>query len=471
MAKTESYPSRPILVIDDDIQLLTIVEYILIDFGITNVIKLQNSSSVFEIVEKQNPLMILTDLSMPDISGEDIIVFMKENYPTIPVVVVSATDDVDKAIECVALGAYNYITKPVERTTLIAMIQNIIKTKNLEKELNSLKQTVVSDENIKINYFHRVQTQTKEVLNLFKYIEAIKHTIEPVLITGETGVGKELFAEIVHNSSNVLGKFVPVNMAGLDDNLFSDTLFGHSLGSFTDAKSERKGLIEEANNGTLFLDEIGDMSLTSQVKLLRLLQEKEYYPIGSDKPKKSNAKIVVATNIPLEKLKNSKEFRKDLFFRLSTHHIHIPPLRERKDDLEILANTFINEANIVFKKEILPISKKILTLLKSYSFPGNIRELRAIIFDLVGQSQENCISDEAVKYKLKISNQNSKNLSFDTPSSLDTLFNNIKELPTLKKIDMLLIKEAMKRTNNNQSVASKILGISQQALSQRLKKI
>jgi len=469
MKKTTVYPSKPILIIDDDVQVLTIVEYILLNLGITNIIKLQNSVSVFEFIKTHNPLMILTDLSMPEVSGEDILVFVKQNYPQIPVIVVSATDDVDKAVECVSLGAYNYITKPVERTTLVAMIQNIIKSKHLEVEIESSKNQI--DKKEKRIFFQEIQTKTKEILDIFKYIESIKYTIEPVLITGETGVGKELFAKIVHKSSQVTGAFVPVNMAGLDDTLFSDTLFGHSSGSFTDAKSERKGLIEEANNGTLFLDEIGDMSLASQVKLLRLLQEKEYYPIGSDKPKKTNAKVVVATNIPIEELENSTKFRKDLFFRLSTHHIHIPSLRERKNDLEILANTFIQEANFVFKKNVLPISNQTLNVLKSYDFPGNIRELRAIIFDLVGQTQNNIISQNDLQKKLSFFSKTFSNSQSIKISDIDNLLKNIENLPTLKKINNILVQEAMRRTNNNQSLASKILGISQQALSQRLKKL
>ena len=189
--------------------------------------------------------------------------------------------------------------------------------------------------------FSEIITVSSRMDSIFQYIEAVAASPRPVLITGETGVGKELIARVVHKLSNRPGAFTPVNVAGLDDNVFTDTLFGHRKGAFTDAREARGGLLEQASGGTLFLDEIGDLSPASQVKLLRLLQEGEYLPLGSDVAKRSDARIVVATNQDLENLLSAKKFRKDLYYRLCDHHIRIPPLRDRLEDLPVLVEHFL----------------------------------------------------------------------------------------------------------------------------------
>ncbi|MDZ7767137.1 MAG: sigma 54-interacting transcriptional regulator [Melioribacteraceae bacterium] len=214
-------------------------------------------------------------------------------------------------------------------------------------------------------------------------MEAIAKTNLPVLITGETGTGKELIANAIHKVSGRKGELVPVNVAGVDDNLFSDTLFGHKKGAFTGAEIERKGLIERAEDGTLFLDEIGDLNIESQVKLLRLLQEGQFYPLGSDIAKLSNARIIVATNRSIKSLQSSNTFREDLYYRLRSHHINIPPLRERKKDIPYLIDFFLIRAAKELGKTKPRPPKELYTLLSNYHFPGNIRELEGIIYDAV----------------------------------------------------------------------------------------
>ena len=316
--------------------------------------------------------------------------------------------------------------------------------------------------------FAEIITVNPEMLAIFRYIESIAEACQPVLVTGETGVGKELIAKYIHEISKVKGNMVIVNVAGLDDNVFSDTLFGHVRGAFTGAEQDRRGLVEQAAGGTLFLDEIGDLSPASQVKLLRLLQNGEYLPLGQDEPRYTDAFILTATNEDLWDLQRAGKFRKDLNFRLRTHHIHIPPLCERMDDIPLLVEHFLEEAASVLKKKKPTPPKELFTLLKTYSFPGNIRELRAMVFDAVSRHKSKILSQDVFKAHIA---REQESRSKPTEPEIDELspFKFLKELPTIKRATRMLVNEAMKRANGNQSIASRMLGISQPALSKRLK--
>ncbi len=314
-------------------------------------------------------------------------------------------------------------------------------------------------------------TQNKNMLIIIERLKSVIETLQPILITGETGVGKELFARYIHRLSDVKGNLVALNVAGLDDNMFSDTLFGHSRGAFTGADIIRKGMIEQAGSGTLFLDEIGDLSIPSQVKLLRLLEQNEYLPLGMDESKKSTARIITATNQDLWKLQREGKFRKDLNFRLRTHHIHIPPLRDRKDDLPRLANCFLAEAARALKKKVPATPPELFTLLNTYSFPGNIRELRAMIFDALSQHNSNILSLDVFKSHIERERDKTGGVTeLIIDAGIGSLpFSYFRELPTIRRATQMLVAEAMYRAKNNQSIAAKILGISQPALSKRLK--
>jgi transcriptional regulator with PAS, ATPase and Fis domain len=317
--------------------------------------------------------------------------------------------------------------------------------------------------------FEDIVTNNREMLSIFQYITSIAKTKEPVLITGETGVGKELIAAAIHRESGLRGRLVPVNTAGLDDVMFSDTLFGHSRGAFTGADKSRPGLIERAENGTLFLDEVGDLSLASQVKLLRLLQEGEYMPLGQDAIKHAKVRVITVTNQDIWHLQKIGKFRKDLNFRLRTHHIHIPPLRERQDDLPLLTNHFLEKAATALNKKTPTPPHELMPLLKTYSFPGNIRELQAMLFDALSRHTDKVLSLNSLKRHI-LEGHKDRILS-DQPESAETTYLRFpKELPTIKEATRLLVTEAMKRAGGNQSLAAKMLGVTQQALSKRLKK-
>lgn len=316
--------------------------------------------------------------------------------------------------------------------------------------------------------FAEIVTNNKEMLSIFHYTESIARTSEPVLITGETGVGKELIAKTIHSLSARKGRFVVVNVAGLDDNMFSDALFGHTKGAFTGADKARQGMAERASGGTLCLDEIGELSFSSQVKLLRFLQDGEYLPLGRDEPKHTDARVVAVTNVDLWALQKADKFRKDLNFRLRTHHINIPPLRERMDDIPILVDHFLSQATTSMNKKKPTCPAELFPLLQTYSFPGNIRELKALIFDAVSRHKTRIFSLKEFKSHIA-REQKDRIVPTEVESEETDLLIFPRKLPTIKQATQLLVDESLKRADGNQSIAAGMLGISHQALSKRLK--
>jgi DNA-binding NtrC family response regulator len=465
---TEStYPHFPVMMVDDEAQAITSFEMTLRSANMNNFIRCHDSRDVMPLLSSREIEVMLLDLRMPHISGEELLPMITADYPEIPVVVVTGSNDVDTAVKCMQHGAFDYILKPVEKSRLIGGVKRAIELRELQRENQLLKAHVLSDKLEKPEAFSEIITISTSMRSIFQYIEAIANSPRPVLITGETGVGKELVAKAVHALSNRAGDFIPVNVAGLDDHVFADTLFGHKKGAFTDAREARSGLIERAAGGTLFLDEIGDLSTASQVKLLRLLQEGEFFPLGSDVAKRSDARIVVATNQDLDKLQSSGQFRKDLYYRLGDHQIHIPPLRRRREDLAVLVDHFLEKAAKILDKKKPTPPIELTTLLSTYHFPGNIRELESMIFDAVSSHTSGKLSMDSFKAHLS---KTASTDAADSPPGNGALISFSHQLPTLKQIEQLLIDEALKRANGNQSIAALSLGISRQALNKRLKK-
>lgn len=463
------YPSFPVMLTDDEPRILLSISATLASAGITNIIKCTEAAKVFEILEKNKPQVLMLDLRMPGVTNFELLDEIIAKYPEIKIIMVTGTDDVNIAVECMKKGIADYLLKPIDRNRLISSVRNIIEICELKNENREITNHLLcGEENLEdVSAFKDIVTQNAEMKNLFRYCEAISKTRQAVLITGETGTGKELFARALHKLSERKGKFVPVNLAGLDSNVFYDTLFGHVKGAFTGADAARKGLVEEASGGTLFLDEIGDLQEEAQIKLLRLLQEYEYVPLGSDTIRKSDTRIIVATHRKISEINSNCKFRKDLFYRLQTHHIKIPPLKKRHDDIPLLLNHFIQDAaaEIGIKKPSYP--KELVTLLENYDFPGNVRELRAMVYDAVSGQKSMMLSMEPFQKKIHFSNKIELEDSQDSMENDSVILPH--KLPTIKKLSDILVKEAMHRTNNNQHLASKMLGITQQALSKRLK--
>ncbi len=466
-------PPFPILIVDDEEAILLSIDTTLRMAGFDNIITCSDSRAAVKIFSEKEMEIILLDLTMPHVSGHELLEIITKDYPGIPVIIITGAIDVDTAVKCMKSGAFDYIVKPVEHDRLISSVKRALEFRELKRENSALKRRILSSNPERPEIFSNIITANKKMLAIFRYIESIAGTSQGILILGETGTGKELIAGAIHRASGVKGKFVPVNVAGLDDNVFSDTLFGHVKGAFTGADNNRKGMIEQARGGTLFLDEIGDLSPASQVKLLRLLQEGEYLPLGADEHKKANVRIVASTHRDLWDLGKKGKFRKDLHYRLRTHRIHIPPLRERTDDIPLLITHFLGKAAKSLGKKKPTPPKELFTLLETYSFPGNVRELEAMIYDAVSIHKSGILSLKSFKYHIRaFAKRHRDHKAYDdtTPGKNINKIIFPENLPTIKEASSLLVAEAMKRAKGNQSVAATLLGISQQALSKRLKK-
>ena len=460
------YPSFPVLIVDDEESILVSIRGVLKASGINNIICINDSREVLETVIKKEIGLILLDLTMPYISGEELLQVLHRDFPEISIIVITGKMDLTTAVECMKMGAADYLVKSVEKTKLAATVKKMIEIQNLRNENKILKKKIFIDEIEHPEAFSEIITNSNKMKSLFTYMEAIAKTSQVVLITGETGVGKELIARSIHKLSDRKDcDFLPVNIAGLDDNLFTDTLFGHRRGAFTGANQVRSGLIEKVSHGTIFLDEIGELGISSQVKLLRLLESQEYFPLGSDLAKRSKAKIILATNRDLEKSIESNLFRKDLYYRLSTHHIHVPPLRERMDDLPLLSEHFLEVSALELGKKKPTPPPELFILLGTYHFPGNIRELKSMIFDAVSKHKSGVLSLESFIEATGQKEMDSMRKKADFPVTFS------EKIPTIKQLIELLVMEVMKRSKGNQTIAARHLGITPQALSSRLKKI
>jgi DNA-binding NtrC family response regulator len=464
------FPAQPVLLVDDEEHFLLSAELTLSSNGINNIEKCNDSRLAMDILSKRYYSLVALDINMPYLSGIDLLKQIVALYPEIPVVMITAVNDVDRAVLCIKEGAFDYVLKPVNETKLVSTVRRGLELGEIRNENEMLKRSLLRETVERPEAFSKIVTRSASLQSIFRYIEAIAPTNLPVLITGETGSGKELFAEAVHKSSGRKGELVSVNVAGVDDDFFSDTLFGHKKGAFTGADGDRKGLIEKADAGTLFLDEIGDLSTESQVKLLRLLQDGQYYPLGSDIAKLSDARIVVATHRDIKAMQSSNSFRQDLYYRLKWHHIAIPPLRERKNDIPYLIDHFVTKAAQMLNKKRPTVPKEMYTLLSNYSFPGNVRELEGIIFDAISLHASGILSLESIRKKIAEHNDE-KSSSAENSSdqlTLNGLVSYPGRFPTLKEAEDALIEEALKRAEGNQTIAAELLGISRRALNNRL---
>ena len=466
MSKT-CYPSLPVLLVDDENPWLNTFSLTLHSAGINHVETCNDSREVMGLLETQSYSVLVLDLTMPYIKGDELLPLVIKDHPEIPVIIITGLDQVETAVSCMKLGAYDFFTKVSEESRLVTGVKRAIDLGMLRRENSSLKEHFLKDQLNHPEAFSHIVTHNKTMRTIFQYIESIATTSEPVLITGETGSGKELFARAVHMLSGRIGEFVAVNIAGLDGEMLADTLFGHTKGAFSGADQTRKGLIAAAADGSIFLDEIGDLTPSSQVKLLRLIQEREYYALGSDISRSTNVRMIFATHRDLDSLQESGEFRQDLFFRLRTHHIHIPPLRDRLDDLPLLIDFFLEEAASRLGKKKPAYPTELAMLLGTYNYPGNVRELQSMVFDALSKHQSRTLSMDV--FKEYIENRCGKTEIVAGPAEGETVFGVLDTLPTLKESGRLLVHEALRRAQNNQAIAAQMLGITRQALNWRLK--
>jgi DNA-binding NtrC family response regulator len=469
MTKTDKQSRKiRVLIVDDEPAASRAIANILLMRNVAEAITCNDSSQAIQMIRQEPVDLVIMDLVMPNKPGQELLDEVKAVWPNLPVIMVTGLNDVSLAVQCIKTGAFDYLVKPVEADHLCKAIQRAREHSELDAENRILSNRFCCSDLKQPEAFSAILTQNDDMYRLFVYLEAISSSPQALLITGETGVGKELIAHAAHRlCGGEKDAFVSVNVAGVDSHMFSDTLFGHRKGAFTGAEEPRSGLVESAAGGTLFLDEIGDLQPEMQVRLLRLLQEGEYLPLGADRPRKLKARLLFATNCDLSKRVEDGTFRRDLYYRLARHQVCVPPLRDRLDDLPVLVHHFVVCACEEMERPVPKIPRTLFALLRQYSFPGNIRELESLVYDALCQSPSETLEPPVFAQKLGLQEEEtSAALSQDAHAPLQIG----DPFPTLKDATVYLVDEAMKRTGHKQTEAARLLGISQQALSQRLKR-
>jgi len=456
------FPVTRILHVDDEYSVLTSTKIRLSQKGIDNIEPCLDSRQVIPMLEKQDYSLVLLDLMMPYIKGEELLPRITEKFPHIPVIVVSGEKDTSTIVSCTKKGAFDYITKPIDDDRLVTIIKHALEIRKFQNEQRTLKESFLSDTLENPAVFKDIITRNSRMNKIFQFIEVVGPRLVPILITGETGTGKELIAKAIHNVSKVKGNLVPDNVTNWSKDLAGISLFGSVKGAFTDAVN-RGGRLKKAENGTIFLDEIGDLSLEVQPKILRLLQEGTYYPEGSDEEQKTNARFIFGTNKDLVELARNGVFRNDLLFRINESHIHLPPLRERKEDIPLLVDHFVQKYASEFNITKPGMPGTLYNILMNYSFPGNVRELENMVKSAMIQHRTGPLSIEEFVKKIR---EQGEEPDFSPPKpSRQTgqiidhsiLFGG--EFPTYKKLTAVYTNEALRRANGNKSEAARMAGL------------
>lgn len=397
--------------------------------------------------------LILTDLVMEEMNGLDLLTQIKLLYPRTEVIVITGYASIDTSVEAMRKGAYYYLEKPIRPETLKHLVRRVVEKNRLQTTVETLQRRIKDSpaEPVFIG-------ESREIRDLIKMIMDIAKTDCNVLITGESGTGKELAASLIHYYSHrSKNKFIGINCGGFTEDLLANELFGHEKGAFTGADSLKIGLLEAAGGGTLFLDEIGNMPLTMQIKLLRAIQEQEVIRVGGNRPVPIDIRIVAATNSDLKKAINSNLFRQDLYYRLNVISIKIPPLRDRKIDIPVLAHFFLGRANKKTGKAVKGFSDQTMKLLLSYDYPGNVRELENIVERSVAMAKKDTIQVSDLPPDLS----HIKVFSFEDSDP---------SIKTLKEVQREYIQWVMKQAGRNKTKAAQFLGIDRASLWRHLKK-
>ena len=445
-----------IIVIDDDLDYLEILKGHLLNSGFRNIRAEDNSVKVASLFEKAEEFDIaLIDMTMPEIDGLHLLEIIKNLSPRTECIMVTAVNEARIAVECLKKGAYDYLVKPVSREDLVFSMKRVLEKKRLMDILDIGKsRTLPRLKNAQP--FKPIVTRSPKIIRLLKEAELHAGSDVPLLITGESGTGKELLASAIHEASLRSGfPFTPVNMASLTGSLFEAEFFGHTKGAFTGAEDSRRGYLEYTHQGTLFLDEIGNLAPELQGKLLRVLQDGEYFKLGTSSRQKVDVRFIAATNEDLEKLMAKKAFRKDLYYRIRGGWLHLPPLRERKEDIPLLVDKFVKDYT---GKDDL-IAEDAACLLMEYEYPGNIRELKSILQSALNLAQGRPVSADHLPGNLKQQKSLSKCLIPQVSEGI---------LP-LSEIEKSHIIKGYDLTGRNKSQTARLLGIGLNTLRRKLR--
>ena len=447
---------KKILIVDDEENFRHMLSVILKKEGY-DVETASNGEEALQKIATSSPDQILCDIRMPQMDGLEFLSEVQKRGMDATIIMMSAYGTLDIAIEAMKLGAYDYISKPFKPDEVILTLRKAEERERLRKENEFLRKEVKKEYS-----FENIISKNEKMQKIFEIIQKVAHYKSTILITGESGTGKELVARALHYHSDRSQKpFVPVNCGAIPENLLESELFGHFKGAFTDAIRTKKGLFEEADTGTLFLDEIGELPAQLQVKLLRVLQEGEIRRVGDSKPIQVDVRIIAATVKDLTKEVNEGRFREDLYYRLNVLPVHIPPLRERKEDVPLLVNHFLAKNNQNLNKNVKGIDHKALEALMNYPWYGNVRELENTIERAMVLTDKDSIEPENLPMEV----QNFQNRVEIAP--LDEEECSIKK--AAKVMEMNLIKKALKRTRGNHTHAARLLEISHRALLYKIK--
>jgi DNA-binding NtrC family response regulator len=444
---------QKILIIEDDTAVCMSITLLLKRRGF-DCFSINRPAEVLERIGNDLPDLILLDMNFTiETSGKQglkMLRLLQESYGMIPVILMTGWATVQLAVEGMKLGAKDFIAKPWDNQQLVNSIKTILDLKMINQPHG----------NRPIGNFDHIIGNDERFLEILQMAKRVSKTNASVLITGESGTGKELIAEAIHYESKRMNEpFLKVNLGGISTSLFESELFGHKKGAFTDAISDRKGRFEMANNGTIFLDEIGDLALSSQVKLLRVLQEQTFESLGSSQTQRIDVRVISATNKNLEEMIALGTFREDLFYRINLIKIHLLPLRERKNDIPLLVDFYVNNLKMTYEQPNLLIHKSAMNWLKRQTFSGNIRELKNLVERtvLMANSDELTVEDFQRNYRKKITEKEKTN--FPKVGSM-----------TLEEMEINMIKRALDFHKNNISATAKALGITRNALYRRMEK-
>jgi len=445
-----------ILVVDDDQGMREVMEIMLLKEGY-DVISEEEPLKAIELCKKHAFDLVITDLKMPKMSGIEFLKIIKDQKPDTMVILITAYASGETAINAMQEGAYDYVEKGNSIDEIKKVVHSALIKKGLIRDDNEVGP--IDADKATQNSFCGMIGVNREMLKIFATIKKVSDTPANILILGESGTGKELVARAIHqNSSRAKMPFIAINSGGIPENLLESELFGYMKGSFTGAYADRQGYFEMARGGTIFFDEIGELSPALQVKLLRVVQEKTFRRIGGAEDIRVDVRIISATNKNLKDKVKKGEFREDLYYRLNVIPIMIPPLRERREDVPLLINSFIEKYSLMFGKEIRNISSYAMELLMNYDFPGNIRELQNIIERGVAMESSNIILPES--------------LSFGTPKfDIDITENGIDLNTELDKIEKMMIEKALQRSKGSKKKAAELLKISFDSLRHRIDKL
>ena len=455
----ESIPTTPtpVLVVDDDEGLLLSIKATMLSAGLPEPALVSDSRQVPELVEKNRFQLILLDLIMPHVGGLELLQQIHKKHPEIEYVVVTAVDEAASAVQAMSCGAYDYLVKPLNSEKLVIVINHALERYNLKRELSLYKkQQRFSDLNHP-EAFADILTEEDSMALVFRQVEAVAPTDYSVVIYGESGTGKEMLARVVHRLSNrSKAPFLAVNMASFNKFIFEDAFFGHTKGAYTNASSDKRGFFEAAQGGTLFLDEITELDPMLQGKLLRVIEERELYRLGSTEVRNVDVRIIAATNRDIEHEIDRARLRADLFYRLNQYHIKIPPLRERKKDILPLARHFTKIHARANHKKIGSLAPELVQRLLNHPFPGNVREL------------ENMIAGAVLLETRPV-------LSLESVSQLSPRGNSTKytedALPTLAEVERQHILKVLKSTGGNRKLAARVLGINTTTVYRKIEKL